>query len=60
MSVSPRKTGTSHCDPNFLTVFTKVGIYVNWLSAVLNTVHPERFKSLNDNAAISMSIFEYN
>ncbi|XP_044736927.1 modular serine protease-like [Chrysoperla carnea] len=60
VSVSPRKTGTSHCDLNFLTVFTKVGLYVNWLSAVLNTVHPERFKSLNDNAAISMSIFEYN
>ncbi|KAK6639731.1 hypothetical protein RUM43_008006 [Polyplax serrata] len=31
VSVSPRKSGTPHCDPFYYTVFTKVSLFVNWL-----------------------------
>lgn len=45
VSVSPRRLGTSFCDPNYYTIFTKVGMYVDWLHNVLNKIHPERNRS---------------
>ncbi|XP_066998504.2 modular serine protease [Anabrus simplex] len=38
VSVSPRRRGTSFCDPTYYTVFTKVGIYVKWLDSTLNSI----------------------
>lgn len=35
VSISPRKIGTSFCDPAYYTVFTKVGIYLPWINDVL-------------------------
>ncbi|RZB39248.1 Trypsin, Ldl recept a, and/or Sushi domain containing protein, partial [Asbolus verrucosus] len=39
VSISPRRPGTSFCDPNYYTVFTKVGIYVEWIYKVLQEIH---------------------
>lgn len=39
VSVSPRRIGTSFCDPNYYTVFTKVGMYVGWIYEALKQVH---------------------
>ncbi|KAK5649217.1 hypothetical protein RI129_000246 [Pyrocoelia pectoralis] len=36
VSVSPRRLGTSFCDTNYFTIFTKVGMYVDWIKNVLN------------------------
>ncbi|KAB0794062.1 hypothetical protein PPYR_13682 [Photinus pyralis] len=36
VSVSPRRLGTSFCDTSFFTIFTKVGMYVDWINSVLN------------------------
>ncbi|EZA58008.1 hypothetical protein DMN91_006570 [Ooceraea biroi] len=43
VSVSPRKLGTSTCDPNFYTVFTKVFMYTDWIRRIierLSTIDP--------------------
>lgn len=41
MSVSPRRPGTSFCDPNYYTVFTKVGMYVRWIYDTLQEIHDD-------------------
>ncbi|XP_024941719.1 modular serine protease isoform X2 [Cephus cinctus] len=38
VSISPRRPGTSFCDPMFYTVFTKVSVYRTWIKQILNTV----------------------
>ncbi|XP_049947696.1 limulus clotting factor C-like [Schistocerca serialis cubense] len=38
VSISPRRRGTSLCDPHFYTIFTKVGIHLRWLYNVMNTI----------------------
>ncbi|XP_070160255.1 modular serine protease-like [Polyergus mexicanus] len=38
VSVSPRRLGTSICNPNFYTVFTKVSIYINWINKVIESI----------------------
>ncbi|XP_064215667.1 modular serine protease-like [Tribolium castaneum] len=39
VSVSPRRSGTSFCDPKHYTVFTKVGIYMQWIYGALQDIH---------------------
>ncbi|XP_068910164.1 modular serine protease-like isoform X2 [Tenebrio molitor] len=41
VSVSPRRPGTSFCDPNYYTVFTKVGMYVRWIYDTLQEIHDD-------------------
>ncbi|XP_043276632.1 modular serine protease-like [Venturia canescens] len=36
VSVSPRRLGTSICDPDYYTVFTKVSPYVDWILQILS------------------------
>lgn len=48
VSVSPRRLGTFFCNTKFYTIFTKVGMYVEWIQNVLNKVHPERNYNTND------------
>ncbi|KAM0727255.1 Modular serine protease [Formica fusca] len=38
VSVSPRRLGTSICNPNFYTVFTKVSIYINWINKIIESI----------------------
>ncbi|XP_070522387.1 modular serine protease-like [Cardiocondyla obscurior] len=38
VSVSPRKPGTSICDPNFYAVFTKVSVYANWIHEIIENI----------------------
>lgn len=35
VSVSPRRHGTSFCDPNYYTIFTKLSKYTDWLQDIL-------------------------
>lgn len=39
VSLSPRRQSTFFCDPFKFTVFTKVGLYVNWIRFELDTIH---------------------
>ncbi|XP_014478926.1 PREDICTED: sortilin-related receptor-like [Dinoponera quadriceps] len=38
VSVSPRRLGTSVCDPNFYTVFTKVSVYIDWINRIVESI----------------------
>ncbi|XP_019883913.2 modular serine protease-like [Camponotus floridanus] len=38
VSVSPRRLGTSICNPNFYTVFTKVSIYIDWINTIIENI----------------------
>ncbi|KAJ9583785.1 hypothetical protein L9F63_021875 [Diploptera punctata] len=39
VSVSPRRRGTSFCDPTKYTIFTKVAMYAKWIKYVLDSNH---------------------
>ncbi|GLV43632.1 Transferrin 3 [Carabus blaptoides fortunei] len=43
VSVSPRKKGTSFCNPQFYTVFTKISLYLNWLKETLRSIHHQYY-----------------
>ncbi|CAG2060471.1 unnamed protein product [Timema podura] len=52
VSVSPRRRGTSLCDPTYYTVFTKVGVYVKWLQSVLAPLEPPTLKNTTEGEAL--------
>ncbi|KAF5289823.1 hypothetical protein FQA39_LY14978 [Lamprigera yunnana] len=39
VSISPRRLGTSFCNPKFFTIFTKVGVYLDWIKNIIGEVH---------------------
>lgn len=53
VSISPRRQGTSFCDPQYYTVFTKVKKFLDWLENILGDIHPDRYKDnfLTNNVA---------
>ncbi|KAK4881293.1 hypothetical protein RN001_004612 [Aquatica leii] len=38
VSVSPRRLGTSFCNPKYFTIFTKVGMYIDWMKNVIGNI----------------------
>ncbi|KAF5300807.1 hypothetical protein FQR65_LT09110 [Abscondita terminalis] len=38
VSVSPRRLGTSYCNPKYFTIFTRVGMYINWIKEVVENI----------------------
>nr|CAD7398146.1 unnamed protein product [Timema poppensis] len=52
VSVSPRRKGTSLCNPTYYTVFTKVGVYVRWLQSVLAPLEPPTLKNTTEGEAL--------
>nr|CAD7396743.1 unnamed protein product [Timema cristinae] len=52
VSVSPRRRGTSLCNPTYYTVFTKVGVYVRWLQSVLAPLEPPTLKNTTEGEAL--------
>ncbi|XP_046487883.1 modular serine protease-like [Neodiprion pinetum] len=36
VSISPRRLGTSFCDPNYYTIFTKVSAYATWIKKYID------------------------
>ncbi|KAF7988304.1 hypothetical protein HCN44_011050 [Aphidius gifuensis] len=38
VSISPRRIGTSICDPQYYTVFTKILIYSDWIDNILKEI----------------------
>lgn len=47
VSLSPRRSSTSFCDPMQYTIFTKVGIYVRWIRNVLSSIHEKHNSSID-------------
>lgn len=39
VSIGHRQQSTNHCDPNQYTVFTKAGIYTDWIKSHLNRIN---------------------